>query len=103
MYVYSEDIYCKTSYEFDTYYKAVEEHPDKENKYYLFKSSVSCFECVFHSYQWFCHLDDDMYVNILQLSQLLQQYDSHKPYYVGKWPISRRGKDDVNVSENVIK
>ena len=61
-------------------------------------------ECVFHSYQWFCHFDDDIYVNILQLSQLLKQYDSRKPYYIGKWPVKRRrGELSVPVSETLTK
>ena len=52
---------------------------------------------VFGSYQWFCHIDDDMYVNVLQLSQFLQLYDPHKPYYIGKWPISMRtGLSNLN-------
>ena len=38
------------------------------------------------SYQWYCHIDDDIYVNIPQLSQLLQQYNPEKPYYIGNWP-----------------
>ena len=47
---------------------------------------------VLHSYQWYCHVDDDVYLNeIPQLSQFLQQYDSHKPYYLGKWPGKQRG------------
>ena len=41
---------------------------------------------VFDRYQWFCHADDDVYVDVPKLSHLLQQYDPHKPYYVGKWP-----------------
>ena len=61
-------------------------------------------ECVFHSYQWFCHFDDDIYVNILQLNQLLQQYDPHKPYYVGKWPANKRhGAVNVPVSKTSLK
>ena len=40
---------------------------------------------VFDSYQWYCHTDDDMYINVPKLSHLLQQYDPHKPYHVGKW------------------
>ena len=46
---------------------------------------------VLHSYQWYCHVDDDVYVNVPQLSHFLQQYDSHKPYYLGKWPGKQRG------------
>jgi len=41
---------------------------------------------VSYRYQWFCHFDDDVYVNIKQLSNLLQQYDYNKPYYIGRWP-----------------
>ena len=41
---------------------------------------------VFHSYQWFCHFDDDAYLNVPQLGQLLQKYDPHQPHYIGsKW------------------
>ena len=47
--------------------------------------------CAPHSYQWFCHFDDDVYVNVPQLSKLLQQYDPHQPYYIGKWPSKKRG------------
>ena len=32
-----------------------------------------------------------MYVNVPQLSQFLQQYDPHKPYYLGRWPRMQRG------------
>ena len=41
---------------------------------------------VLHRYQWFCHFDDDVYVNVKQLSNLLQKYDYNKPYYIGRWP-----------------
>ena len=37
-------------------------------------------------YQWYCHFDDDMYVNIPALGKLLEQYDPHQPYYIGRWP-----------------
>ena len=41
---------------------------------------------VFPSYQWFCHFDDDAYLNVPQLDQLLQKYDPHQPHYIGsKW------------------
>ena len=54
---------------------------------------------LFDSYQWFCHCDDDMYINIPQLSELLQQFDPHKPYYIGKWPKKqRKGLPYLNVS-----
>ena len=40
---------------------------------------------LFLRYEWFCHIDDDVYVNIIQLSWLLQQYNPHNPHYLGKW------------------
>ena len=47
--------------------------------------------CASYSYAWYCHVDDDMYVNVPRLSQFLQQYDPNKPYYFGKWPRMQRG------------
>ena len=41
---------------------------------------------IFDRYQWFCHADDDAYVNVPKLSRLLQQYDPHKPCYIGNFP-----------------
>jgi len=38
-----------------------------------------------HSWpQWFCHIDDDVYVNVEQLKKLLFHYDPSKPYYIGR-------------------
>ena len=55
-----------------------------------------------YSYQWFCHIDDDVYVNVPQLSHQLQQFDPHKPYYIGKWPgMARKNQSFVNVSNCV--
>lgn len=36
------------------------------------------------TYQWFCHFDDDQYVNIKKLEEYLSQFDFTKPYYIGK-------------------
>ena len=36
--------------------------------------------------KWFCHFDDDIYVNVKELLKLLSQYDSSKPYYIGRNP-----------------
>ncbi|XP_065898738.1 beta-1,3-N-acetylglucosaminyltransferase manic fringe-like isoform X2 [Dysidea avara] len=62
-------ICCKIGAAFAAYYQAMEQHKDDRD-----------------SYQWFCHFDDDVYVNVPQLSKLLQQYDPHQPYYLGKYP-----------------
>ena len=52
----------------------------------------------FDRYQWFCHSDDDVYVNVPKLSHLLQQYDPHKPHYIGKWPPERFWGKHITVS-----
>ena len=36
--------------------------------------------------KWYCHFDDDVYVNVEGLSKLLSQYDSSMPYYIGRNP-----------------
>ncbi|XP_065900965.1 beta-1,3-N-acetylglucosaminyltransferase radical fringe-like isoform X2 [Dysidea avara] len=59
---------CKSGEEYAAYYRAREKHQNKEG------------------YQWFCHFDDDAYLNVPQLGQLLQKYDPHQPHYIGsKW------------------
>lgn len=34
--------------------------------------------------KWFCHFDDDNYVNIPRLLQLLRLYNSRDDWYLGK-------------------
>ena len=41
--------------------------------------------------KWYCHFDDDVYVNVKELSTLLSHYDSSKPYYIGRYPLSSNG------------
>ena len=70
----------------------------------LSKESITlyCIQITFCSYQWYCHSDDDVYVNVPLLSQLLQQYDAHKPYYFGRLSTTRGDlspKKEVIVSE----
>ena len=33
---------------------------------------------------WWCHADDDTYLNVKQLYKLLSYYDPTKPWYIGK-------------------
>ncbi|CAF3095562.1 unnamed protein product [Rotaria socialis] len=35
-------------------------------------------------YDWFCHFDDDQYVNVNKLKEYLSTLDSNQPYYVGR-------------------
>ncbi|XP_074648813.1 fringe glycosyltransferase-like [Tubulanus polymorphus] len=34
--------------------------------------------------RWFCHVDDDTYVNIPRLVNVLRKYNDSKPWYIGK-------------------
>jgi fringe protein len=35
-------------------------------------------------YDWFCHFDDDQYVNVNNLKEYLSTFDSNRPYYIGR-------------------
>ncbi len=35
-------------------------------------------------FRWFCHFDDDNYVNVPQLVRMLQKYDWTDDWYLGK-------------------
>lgn len=46
--------------------------------------------------RWFCHVDDDVYVNVPRLIALLQQYNPVKDHlYLGRWSLSRTSKLEV--------
>lgn len=36
------------------------------------------------NFRWFCHFDDDNYVNIHRLQQFLSDYDASLDWYIGK-------------------
>ena len=42
---------------------------------------MSNFDCIF---RWWCHFDDDNYVNVVQLARKLQSFDPDQPLYLGK-------------------
>ncbi|XP_065906605.1 beta-1,3-N-acetylglucosaminyltransferase manic fringe-like isoform X1 [Dysidea avara] len=62
------DLCCKTTAEYRAYYSDLEKHENETEKY-----------------QWFCHFDDDMFVNVPALSNLLSKYDPRDPLYIGRW------------------
>ncbi|XP_055353961.1 beta-1,3-N-acetylglucosaminyltransferase radical fringe-like [Paramacrobiotus metropolitanus] len=51
------------------------------------------------SSQWFCHVDDDNYVNIFNLLKHLRKLDSSVPLYIGK---SSRGPTKLKDSLSVL-
>ena len=57
---------------------------------YICSNSMSIFVRV----NWYCHFDDDMYVNLKELYKLLSQYDPSEPHYVGR---NNRGPTGVKV------
>ena len=48
-----------------------------------------CLKCLFSCFSWFCHFDDDQYVNVAALEEKLAQYDSREDWYLGKPSIER--------------
>ena len=55
---------CKSGVEFDLFYSAVD------------KGAM---------YKWFCHFDDDVYVNAVALQKLLCSYNHSGYWYLGRW------------------
>lgn len=51
-------------------------------------------------YSWYCHFDDDIYVNTAALVRLTQHYDSKKDHYLGNWKrlseYAYHGKDRIS-------
>lgn len=58
-------------------------------------------------FRWFCHFDDDNYVNVPALLDLLSKYDHKEDWYLGKpsikMPIKIPHPDNKSVrGKNVI-
>ena len=47
--------------------------------------------------RWFCHVDDDVYVNVEQLVRLLKKYDPEREVYLGRWSLAQTTKLEVNL------
>lgn len=62
----ARDLTCKIGIEFDTFL----DHPSK----------------------WWCHWDDDNYVNIDKLLKFLSNYDWRKPWYIGRASLNHKLK-----------
>ena len=37
------------------------------------------------TFRWYCHADDDIYVNIVGLTKMLQSYNPKDKVYLGQW------------------
>ena len=62
---------------------------------------------IFRTFKWYCHVDDDNYINIPNLVSLLSNYNPKKLYYLGKlsWskPVVRTKKYLVSYSRILIE
>ena len=48
--------------------------------------------------RWFCHVDDDVYVNVEKLVRLLKKYDPEsEKVYLGRWSLAQTTKLEVNL------
>ena len=59
---------CKSGVEYDLYYSAVDKGV---------------------TYNWFCHFDDDVYVNTVALQKLLSSHNQYGYWYLGRWSVNR--------------
>jgi len=48
-------------------------------------------------YRWFCHIDDDVYVNIPNLVKKLHSYNPSDKRYVGYWLTNLWGSGRMTV------
>lgn len=65
------------------------------------KVYFSPFSVLFFSYRWFCHFDDDNYVNVPALVRKLRGFDYRQDHYLGKpsiaQPLEILDRDHQNV------
>ena len=47
-------------------------------------TSILCIGCVLFECRWICHVDDDMYVNVEQLINMLSIFTDGQPVYFGR-------------------
>ena len=53
-------------------------------------------------FRWFCHFDDDIFVNIPALVATLGQYNpSEERRYFGKWSVNKKEKMEVSLYATV--
>ena len=69
----------------------------------LVLSKVKSFNFAIFSFRWFCHFDDDNYVNVPGLVKKLQQFDYDQDWYLGKpsipEPLEILDRDNLQVKQ----
>lgn len=79
--------------------ESADETPDCDGPNYgyrkRYKAALFCF-------RWFCHFDDDNYVNVPRLVRFLGDYNPREDWYLGKpsiqAPLEIVNKDKTSVS-----
>lgn len=61
--------------------------PSHQRKHLCCKMSVEYDHFLESSKKWFCHFDDDNYVNVPRLVEILQKYNSQEDWYLGRTSI----------------
>lgn len=66
-------------------------------------ASMQCQQqqlCLWWTNRWYCHFDDDVYVNIPMLISSLSTFDPDcEKVYIGRWPLA---KDHLTVPDNLF-
>ena len=86
----SDALCCKSGHEFNQFYIALE--TGKQFRYFIIHSKdiLIMLLTMIYIYRWFCHFDDDEYLNTGALSKHLKSYNFSSDYYIGHW-LSRHG------------
>ena len=94
---------CKSGAEFEQYYS--EKEFGSENTLSVTGHHTTTLYTSLYTYhthylvsRWFCHVDDDVYVNTRQLIALLEQYNPlEETVYLGRWSLNQKSKMQVRI------
>ncbi len=53
-------------------------------------------------FRWYCHFDDDVYVNSVELQKLLSSYDHESIYYLGRRSVDHDKHVKKNTNHKLI-
>ena len=79
----------------------------KESRDHL-STAIPSFQSILmeFNFSWFCHFDDDQYVNVAALESKLRQFDERKDWYLGKpsigKPLDILDRDDPDTQVTLI-
>lgn len=96
----SSALSCKCGDEFQLYYTETKANQNKYkyslcNEYVYRYSIMNLF--LFSFIRWYCHFDDDIYVNTRQLQHLLSPLNYSDDHYLGRWSVGRSTRIKVYI------